>query len=449
MKFGDRLQGTITELDEKGRGVFLYTLAQDPRETRRVVVPFTAIGDTVEATFSKRDQGSWIAKLNQILAPAPDRVTTPCPHAGVCGGCLWQHLSYDAQRTLKKERITRAFHAAGFPITLDEVTPSPEIFYYRNRMDYVFGWQGELGLKEYGSWSHYLNTTDCMLLDEETPKILEIFRAFVATFKITPWDAKKQTGQARYVVIRRGCFTNERMILFVVKDLAAISPAMREELGRRLSLFGTSILIGENPEITDLSYVKTYEVIQGNAILQEEINGLRYRIHPNSFFQTNSFMAGTLQQRVIEQLGPLEGRTVLDLYCGLGFFGIACATKGATVAGHELDAAAIELAKENAVLNGVADRIHFSAGAVETYAWEIDKPDLVIVDPPRSGLHPKALEILMEKAPPVIVYVSCNYPRLVNELKTLQTKYRLETIQALDLFPHTPHVEVLVKLVRT
>ena len=220
-------------------GSFIYALPHDLGETRRVLVPFTAIGDTIEATFTKRDQGNWIAKLDQILAPAADRVATPCPHAGVCGGCLWQHLSYDAQRALKKERITRAFQAGGFPILLEEVTPSPEIFYYRNRMDYVFGWQGELGLKEYGSWSHYLNTTDCMLLDEETPKILEIFRAFVATYKIAPWDAKKQTGQARYVVIRRSCFTNERMILFVVKDLTAITSMMREELGRRLSLLGT------------------------------------------------------------------------------------------------------------------------------------------------------------------------------------------------------------------
>jgi 23S rRNA (uracil-5-)-methyltransferase RumA len=316
-------------------------------------------------------------------------------------------------------------------------------------MDYVFGWQGELGLKEYGSWNHYLNTTDCQLLDEDTPKILEAFRQFVKEYQIIPWDAKHQTGQARYVVIRRGCFTNERLVLFVVKDLEAITPLMREDLGRRLRELATSVLVGENPEITDLSYVKRYEVIQGNAVLTEEINGLRYRIHPNSFFQTNSFMAEKLQTHVLNTLGPVSGKTILDLYCGLGFFGIACARQGATVAGHELDAAAIELAHENAILNGVSERTHFSAGAVEAYAWEIDKPDLVIVDPPRSGLHPDALKILMEKAPPTIVYVSCNYPRLVGELKTLLTKYRLVHIEALDLFPQTPHVEVLVKLVRS
>lgn len=443
------MQGIIIELDDKGRGVFLYPLAEGKGETRRVLVPFTAVGDTVEVTFCKRDQGHWIAKLEQIIASSPDRVSTPCPHAGICGGCLWQHLDYTAQVTLKKGRIEQTFAAAEIPIQLEEVTPSKEILYYRNRMDFAFGWQGELGMKEYGSWSRYVNTTDCILLDEETPKILAIFREFVTTFQIPVWDAKKQTGLSRYVVIRRGHFTNERLILYVVKDLKMITAAMKEELVRRLRDHGTSIIVGENPEITDLSYVKTYEVLHGNDLLTEEINTLRYRIHPNSFFQTNSAMAGTLQNRVLDLLGPIEGKTVLDLYCGLGFFGIACARKGATVAGHELDAAAIELAKENALLNGVSERTHFSAGAVESYAWEIDKPDLVIVDPPRSGLHPKALETLMEKAPPVIVYVSCNYARLVGELKTLLTKYRLESIQAIDLFPQTPHVEVLVKLVRT
>lgn len=449
MKFGDRLQGTIKELDEKGRGIFYYPLPQNPTETRRVAVPFTALGDTIEATFTKRDQGEWIARLERILESSPVRLQAPCPHAGICGGCLWQHLSYEAQLTLKRDRILHAFKTAGISIDLPAVIPSPETLYYRNRMDYVFGWHGELGLKAYGSWNHYLDTTSCLLLDEETPAILSVFRSFIADHHIAPWDAKKHTGQARYVVIRRGCFTNERLILFVVKDLAAVTPPMREDLKRRLQLLCTSILVGENPEITDLSYVKTYEVIQGNEVLTEEINDLRYRIHPNSFFQTNSFMAGKLQERVLQTLGPISGKTVLDLYCGLGFFGIACAKQGATVAGHELDTAAIVLAQENAVLNGVRNNTHFSAGAVENYAWEIDKPDYVIVDPPRSGLHPKALETLMRQAPPTIVYVSCNYPRLIGELKTLLTKYRLQHIEALDLFPQTPHVEVLVKLVRS
>ncbi|MBP7133627.1 23S rRNA (uracil(1939)-C(5))-methyltransferase RlmD [Patescibacteria group bacterium] len=448
MKFGDRLRGTITEIDEKGRGVFIYELPHDATDTRRVLIPFTAIGDEIEATFVKRDQGQWIGRLEQIITPAADRIKAPCPHVGVCGGCLWQHLSYEAQCALKHERITRSFAKAGFTIELPALRPSTETLYYRNRMDYAFGWQEELGLKEYGSWNRYIDVKECLLLDKETPEILAQMREFVKKYSLPAWDAKRQEGLTRYTVIRRGQFTNERLVMLVVKDLTQITTEMKEDLKARFTTLATSLLVGENPAITDLSFVERYETLQGSEYLHEEINGIRYKIHPNSFFQTNSAMACVLQTAVLDLIGSCEGKTILDLYCGLGFFGIACAKRGATVFGHELDANAIVLAKENATQNSVAEKTTFSAGTVETYTWETDTPDLVIIDPPRAGLHPKALETLMAKAPPVIVYVSCNYNRLVEELKTLTTAYKIDSIQAFDLFPQTPHVEVLVKLVR-
>lgn len=450
MKFGDLLQGEVVELDAKGRGVVLYTLPQTtPTETRRVAVPFTAVGDEVEVRFIRRESGMWIGELTQVLRASADRVDALCPHAGVCGGCLWQHLDYAAQLRLKQDRIAKTFETAGIYLPAFTVHPSEKIFYYRNRMDYVFGWRGELGMKEYGSWNRYVDTSDCHLLDEETPKVLAFFRAFEKASELKAWDPKHETGELRYVVIRRGCFTNERMIMLLVKDATRITIAMREEIVRGLREYATSIILGENPEITDVSYAKTWTVLHGNETLQEEINGILYRIHLNSFFQTNSFMAGVLQNTVLDLLGTCKDKTILDLYCGLGFFGIACAKRGATVFGHELDAPAIALAKENAELNSVSERTTFSAGTVETYTWETDTPDLVIIDPPRAGLHPKALQTLMEKAPPVIIYVSCNYHRLVEELKTFTTVYRIEAMRALDLFPHTPHVELVVKLVRT
>ncbi len=444
MKFGDLLQGTITRVDDKGRGIFEYPL-QDGT-TRSVAVPFTAIGDTIEARFAKREAGMWYAKLERVLEASADRVDAPCPHAGKCGGCLWQHLRYDAQRTLKQSMINQAFTKAGHSERIEHVEASPEIFYYRNRMDYAFGWKGELGLKEHGSWNRYLDLKQCLLLDEETPKILAFFQHFRETFKLAPWDAKTHEGLLRYVVIRLGKETGERMIILVVKDAAQITPAMREFLKDGLREQATTLLLGENALIADLSYAQTFETLLGNQNLTEEVNGLRYAIHPNSFFQTNTRMAAELQKTVLDWLQPTAGMTVLDLYCGLGFFGIACAKRGARVFGHELDAQAIELAKDNATQNGVGELCTFTAGPAEDQSWKDIACDALILDPPRAGLHPKTLEAVMAMKPKTIVYVSCNYHRLVEDLKTLKTAYNAERLKALDLFPHTPHVETVIKL---
>lgn len=433
MKFGDVMKGAITGLDDKGRGIF---------DTN--AIPFTAPGDEVEATFVKRDKGMKIGRLAKIVTPSADRIAAPCPHAGVCGGCLWQHLAYNAQLRLKKEMINRSLEASGHDERIEAVQPSEETFYYRNRMDYVVGWKGEIGLKEYGSWNRYLDLTTCLLLDKETPHILQTVRDLMKELSLEPWDAKKYTGDVRYCVIRLGKNTNERMISLVIHDLSRFT----QHASRLIEVLGplcTSLYLAENPEITDVSQGKTLVLLHGNEYLTEEVNGIRYTIHPNSFFQTNSHMAGKLQNVVMEQLG--NAKHILDLYCGLGFFGIAAAKRGMDVYGHELDAYAIELAKKNAEANGVGDKTRWGAGPTEALDWSAEKPDVVIIDPPRAGLHPKALEALVKNHPPKIVYVSCNYRRLAEELKELKKIYRVESLQALDLFPHTPHVEVVATLV--
>lgn len=446
MKFGDQLQGQITSIDDKGRGVFVYPLPQTPGETRTVAVPFSAPGDEIEATFVKRDQGTWIGKLETVTKPAPIRQPAPCPHAGVCGGCLWQHLDYSAQLDLKRTQINQAFERAGHTERIQEVIPSPDTLYYRNRMDYVVGWQGTIGLKEYGSWNRYLDLQTCLLLDKETPTILEEVRLWMKANALAPWDARKHTGLIRYCVIRLGRNTNERMVTLIVKDLANIDEKARQDLIRRLSSLTTTLYLGENPELTDLSLAKTLTLLHGNEYLSESVNGLRYLVHPNSFFQTNTVMAAKLQDKVIEYLG--EQKNILDLYCGSGFFALACAKQGMNVYGHELDAPAIELAKQNALANNLTEHLSFGAGPVQDLDWQTHAPNAVIIDPPRAGLHPRALKTLLEQQPQTIVYVSCNYRRLVEELKEFKTLYRVERVEALDLFPQTPHVEVVTKLVK-
>ncbi len=434
MKFGDVISGKISNVDEKGRG-----LIDD-----KVAIPFTSIDDEVEATFVKRDKGLKIARLSKVVTPSKDRIDAPCPHAGVCGGCLWQHMEYGAQIALKKDMINRAMEKAGHDERIASIMPSKATFFYRNRMDYVFGWKGELGLKEYGSWNRYIDLKDCLLLDKQTPMILQTIRDLMKECELQPWDSKTYVGDVRYAIIRLGKNTNERMITLLVKDLTKLAP-LHSKIIAALSPLCTTLYLGENPEITDVSLAKTLVLLHGNEYLTESVNDISYLVHPNSFFQTNSNMAGELQNAVIQLL---PSGKVLDLFCGSGFLGIAAAKNGHEVYGHELDAPAIELAIKNAEANNVADKTRWGAGPVEALDWSAENPEAVIVDPPRAGLHPKALQALLENAPPIIVYVSCNYHRFADELKQLKAKYRVESFQALDLFPHTPHVETLAKLVK-
>ena len=451
MKFGHRIQGTVDGYDEKGRGLVRS-------EGSKIVIPFTAVGDVVDATFIKRDRGFKQARLETVTTPGADRVKTPCPHAGTCGGCLWQHLAYEAQLTLKRDFINRAFEQAEHEERVASVEPAKEQFFYRNRMDYAIGWNGEIGLKEYDSWNRYVDVTTCMLLNEDAGKILDVVRQWMKQFDLQPWDAKFYTGDIRYVVIREGKHTQQRVITVVIKDFARLTDEMKKALvesfmSTETKQKPTSILIGEQSLQTDLSLAQKFEPLLGEAYFQEVANDVRYRIHPNSFFQTNTKMAEELQKKVAQHIAAsvsADGnapKKILDLYCGLGFFGIYLAkTLGLQVHGHEIDAEAIKLATFNAEQNNVENLCTFTSGPAEDLSWKDLEADLIILDPPRAGLHPKVVKTLLEKKPKTIVYVSCNYKRLVEELKEFKTIYSVEEVSAFDLFPQTAHVEVVAKM---
>ncbi|MFA5129381.1 MAG: 23S rRNA (uracil(1939)-C(5))-methyltransferase RlmD [Patescibacteria group bacterium] len=475
MKFGDLLTGTITRFDEKGRGVF--DIQKGGGGVRPVLVPFTTIGDTVEAMFVKRQEGCLVTDLVRIIAPGPTRRSAPIsPSLPQNPGMIWGDITYDDQIRFKQEMIDEALKNAGHNECVEKIIPCPptvgtnkyeanERLYYRNRMDYVVGWKGEIGLKEYGSWNRYIDLKDCLLLSPDAPKILDAVRASMKQHpNLKPWDSKKQTGDIRYVVIREGKNTGERLIALIVKDLSRFSDETREELKDQLDAFANNICLAENPALTDLSFGRTIVPLKGKESFDEIINGTRYTIQLNSFFQTNSVMAAKLQDVVagmVEERSEERGArsenppsllaprsSLLDLYCGLGFFAINMAQRfpDINVAGYEIYKQMTDLADENAKQNGVADRCTFASGKAEDLSWKDIEADIVIVDPPRAGLHHTVIETLLDKAPQTIIYVSCNFHHLVDELTQFKTKYSIKEITALDLFPHTPHVEVVTRL---
>ncbi|MCW1892253.1 MAG: 23S rRNA (uracil(1939)-C(5))-methyltransferase RlmD [Candidatus Uhrbacteria bacterium] len=463
MKFGDILQGTITRFDAKGRGVF--DAPKGDGGNRPVIVPFATLGDTVEVSFIKRQEGCSITNLVRVLSAGPSRrseaLSKSLPHNP---GMLWAHINYDDQISFKQEMINDALEGAGHDERVEHIIPCPptvaanghaaeDRLYYRNRMDYAIGWKGEVGLKEYGSWNRYIDLKDCLLLSPEAPKILEAFRGFMAKHpELKPWDAKRQEGDLRYLVVREGKQTNDRLIAIIVKDLERFSDEVRKDLVDQLDRFADNIVLGENPAVTDLSFGRTTVALKGKETFDEIVNGTRYTIQLNSFFQTNPLMAAKLQDVVMDFVSttphsPLPS-TLLDLYCGLGFFAINAAQRFPNIkaTGFEIYKHMIELAGINAQQNEVGDRCVFESGKAEELSWKDIEADVVIVDPPRAGLHHRVIETLLEKSPKTIIYVSCDYHHLVKELTQFKTKYEIKNITALDLFPHTPHVEVVVKM---
>ncbi|MBI4457515.1 23S rRNA (uracil(1939)-C(5))-methyltransferase RlmD [Candidatus Uhrbacteria bacterium] len=437
MKFGDSTTLKISSVDKKGRGC-------GEVGGRQACAHFTIPEEVVEARLLSRRQGKLMFQVERVVEPSPARVTPRCPYAGRCGGCAWQQFDYGRQIELKRGLVNAALAAGGIRHRIEAVMPAPELFYYRNRMDYCVGPRGELGLKEPGRWNAYLDLDDCYLLSPDAVKLMNAFRGLMKKIPLEPWNSAAYNGYARYLVIREGKRTGKRMATIVTSD--APLPA-RQEIIDALAPFATTIYHGINPTITDLSLAPRLELIHGDEFLEEKIAGKSFLIHPNSFFQTNTVMAEKLYETVAEFLSKDRPKTLLDLYCGVGFFGIALAGRAQKVVGIELDAEAIVMAGKNAERNGVAN-IAFEAAKAESLVWERERPDAVIVDPPRAGLHPKVIGSLLAHKPERIVYVSCNYESFVRDFADLGKAYDLEEVRAMDMFPHSPHVELATNLRR-
>ncbi len=444
MKYGLPVSGTISGLSPEGLGVF-------EKDGRTFAVRFTVPGDQVDGTVRRRDGKTHFLDAT-VVSPSPERVQPRCPFVGRCGGCSWQQMDYAAQLRWKKQLV-----ATALGVDVPDVLPSPDTFYYRNRMDYVFGTDGKLGLKEPEKWWSVLDITDCYLLSAETPRILAEVRVWAAHHALTFWDGRTGTGLLRYLMIREGKHTGERLINLVT-SAEPLPDVAAQDLVARLSPFATSIVHGVQPKITDLSLAETFTVLHGSLEFHEKLADRTFAIHPNSFFQTNTKGAEQIVAILRDVFGTDRAeQSLLDLYCGVGSLGICLADRFTTVRGIEVDADAIALAQKNATANA-ATNVTFESSKVEDVVTPLSEAalaellknsDAVILDPPRAGLHPRVVKTLVTSGPTDAVYVSCNYRVLARELPEILTAYRIVSVRLVDLFPHTPHVETVVHLQRT
>jgi 23S rRNA (uracil1939-C5)-methyltransferase len=321
---------------------------------------------------------------------------------------------------------------------------APKKLHYRNRMDFVFGPQGELGLKEAGRWDSHVNLESCLLVSNEVDECRNRVATWARATGLPFWDNRKYRGYFRYLVLREGRRTGERMATLVTAA-GELPESARASLVETLAPLCTTIYHGINPKVTDLSISEELRLLHGLPRLHEQVGDVKYAIHPNSFFQTNTEMAERLLEHVRSLVLAGPHQKVLDLYCGSGFFSLGLARDADETLGIELDAFAIKSAQENADLNGIKNA-RFRAEPAETLSWGVEKPDVTIIDPPRSGLHPKVRNALKAGKPPRIIYVSCNPKALAFDLKELLREYDLVSLRAFDLFPQTAHVETVVEL---
>jgi 23S rRNA (uracil1939-C5)-methyltransferase len=414
-------------------------------------------GDTVRARVTKVQRRHAEAIATEIVEAGPARVEAPCEHYPACGGCRFQDLAYDQQLQAKhawvEDSLRRIAGIAEPP--LEQIVPAEPIFHYRNKMEYSFTQEEDgptLGLHRAGRWDEVLEIRRCWLTTDVGNAVRNTVREWAREEKLPAYDQATGDGYLRHLVVREGVNTGQVLVQLVTGE--------RERFDReRLIEVLTAIpevrsihwSINDTPaEVTNLPS----ELLWGDEAIEEEIGGLRFRLRPNAFLQTNTRMAERLYALARDAAGLTGGETVYDLYCGIGTIGISLARDAMTVWGIEISEESVACAIENAELNGIGN-VAFFAGNVGQVLRELrdraGEPDVVVVDPPRAGLAGKALKRLGELAAPRIVYVSCNPTTLAGDTKRLVEEYGYALVRTtpVDMFPHTPHVESVSLLERT
>jgi 23S rRNA (uracil1939-C5)-methyltransferase len=351
-----------------------------------------------------------------------------CPHFGSCGGCAMQDFPYSEQLKAKEAMLARLFPSA----ERDSIVPS-ETRFYRNRMDYAF-FPGGIGMHSRGTWKHYANVEVCAIFSPKTTELMKRLRDWQETHNIQSYDIVKHDGQLRYAVFREGKRTDERML--VITTTGELEKNVVKDLNERMKGLITSLHTSTLTRTADISLGETKHAA-GDEWIHEELLGEKFRILPGSFFQTNTLQAERMFTKLRSIVETIKPKIVWDLYAGMGTIARLIPSEEMHCVEENHDA--VKLGKEDCPAH-----VRFYEGKVEQELITLPDPDLIIVDPPRGGMHPNVLKFL-EGVPSPIIYVSCNPNVLAQDILRL-SKHKLTKIYPFDLFPHTMHVEVLAVL---
>ena len=449
VKKNDDVTLTVTGMTAEGAGVGRV-------DGMAVFVPAAAPGDVVAAHIVKVTASYAVGKLMRVLTPSPDRVEADCPAFGRCGGCVWRHISFEAEGRLKAARIEDCLRRIGgldVPLSgFEQGAPAA----YRNKAQYPVAQREDSGLRFgfFAPRSHRLiEAADCRLQPPTFSAALAAVNNYARAVGLTAYDETTGKGLLRHVYLRQSAASGNLMVCLVLNGAALPAPerliaALKDALGDQLE----TLLINVNTADTNVVLSPDCRTLYGDGRLRDRLAGVEVALSPLSFYQVNHEMAERLYAHAAALAG--EGDLLLDLYCGAGTIGLSMAGRFARVIGVEVVPAAVEDARANATRNGIGNAEFLCADAAEAAArleGEGTHPDVVVVDPPRKGLSPDLPALIADKmAPARIVYVSCDPATLARDLAAFAAHgYAVKEARGFNLFPRTAHVETVALLTRT
>lgn len=472
MKKGQIYEGIIESVDFPNKAFIIAEEENEDGEKKevRILAKGGIAGQKVSFTVNKVRKDRCQGRIREVLEQSPLETKEPvCPKFGVCGGCNYQTLPYEEQLKMKKNQVLKLIDEVYRPARENEryiydgILPAPEITGYRNKMEFSFGDEVKdgpltLGLHKKGSFHDIIDADCCKIVHKDFTTVLSCVRNYCREEKIPYYRKNTHQGVLRHLLVRRAASTGELLAALVVssQQLFDWTPLTERLKGLPLEGILSGFLLITNDSLGDVVQSDKTEVLYGKDFIMEEILGLQFKISPFSFFQTNSKGAEVLYQRTreyvlgnVKETDALKDKVVFDLYCGTGTISQMIAPVAKKVVGVEIVAEAVEAAKENAVVNGLQN-CEFIAGDVLKILDAIsEKPDFIILDPPRDGIHPKALRKIIDYGVENVVYVSCKPTSLVRDLEVFQEKgYALERVSNVDMFPGTVHVETVCLLHR-
>ena len=452
MKKGVEYTGEVVKMKFPNKGVV------DCGEEGTAIVKGALKGQRVRFVVSKKRSEYSLGRLREVEKKSELEDCAPeCPHFGLCGGCAYQTMSYENQLEVKKGLVKDLLdRAINGDYEFEGIIGSPNQWAYRNKMEFSFGDEFKegplaLGMHKKESFHDIVTVDECKIVDTDYNKVLRCVLDYCADKSIPFYHKMRHEGYLRHLLVRRTARTNELLVGFVTSsqfdgDEQQFIDGLRDAiLNLDLTAEVKGILHIINDGVADIVQSDETHVIYGDEFIYEEIIGLKFKISVFSFFQTNSLGAEVLYEKAREYIGDTKDQTVFDLYSGTGTIAQMIAPVSKKVIGVEIVKEAVEAAKENADLNGL-DNCEFIAGDVLKVIDKIEeKPDMLILDPPRDGINPKALQKIIDFGVDKIVYISCKPTSLVRDLEKIQEKgYNVDKVCAVDMFPNTVHVETVV-----
>ncbi len=424
---------------------------------RDILVKGCFPGQVVTGRVKKKREGFAELKLLSVDEKCDYEIDAPCDLFGVCGGCTSQNLTYNKQLELLEDEVKVLFSDANIPTgEYQGVVGSEKQWEYRNKMEFTFGdleKGGELtlGMHMKGKSFGVCTVDGCLIVDEDFRSIIKATVDYFKKQDLTYYRIMKRVGYLRHLVVRKATNTGELMVNIVTTTQENFDLTEWTEIIKNIDYKGklVSVLHTENDSFSDAVICDKLNILYGRDYIIEDLLGLKFKISPFPFFQTNSKGAESLYSIVREYLGDANSKTVFDLYCGTGTIGQIAATNAKKVIGVELIEEAVEAAKENAKLNNLTNCEFIAGDVAETIKTIKHKPDTIILDPPRSGVSKKAMDYVIRFDAKEIIYVSCNPKTLVENLQELiDNGYKIIKTVVKDMFPNTPHAETVVKLIK-